>query len=71
MTEPETARSEEELLFSLVRERYGSRLNPEELESVRKGMAAIVETARALRTVRLDNADAPLLPHRPDASPRP
>ena len=71
MTEPEAPRSEEELLFSLVRERYASRLTPEELESVRKGLAAIVEGARALRAVRLDNADGPLLPHLPDAPLRP
>jgi len=71
MSEPEAARSEEELLFSLVRERYASRLTPEELEAIRTGLASIVEGARALRAVRLDNADGPLLPHLPDAPPRP
>jgi hypothetical protein len=71
MREPEAARSEEELLFSLVRERYASRLTPEELAAIRTGLASIVEGARALRAVRLDNADGPLLPHRPDAPPRP
>jgi hypothetical protein len=71
MGEPEAARSEEELLFSLVRERYGNRLTPEELEAVRTGLAAIVEGVRALRAVRLDNADGPLLPLRPDVPPRP
>jgi hypothetical protein len=58
----DTARSEVDLLFALVRERYGSRLTPEELEHVRTGVAAIVEGARALRAVRLDNADGPVLP---------
>jgi hypothetical protein len=71
MTEPEVARSEEELLFSLVRERYASRLTPEELEAIRTGLAGIVAGVRALRAVRLDNADGPLLPHLPDAPPRP
>jgi hypothetical protein len=59
------ARSEVDLLFALVRERYGSRLTPEELEHVRAGVAAIVEGTRALRAIRLDNADGPAL-----ASPR-
>ena len=71
MSEPEAARSEVELLFSLVRERYGSRLAPEELEAIRTGLGAIVTAARALRAVRLDNADGPILPHLPDAPSRP
>ncbi len=71
MTEPEMARSEEDLLFSLVRERYASRLTPAELEAIRTGLASIVEGARALRAVRLDNADGPLLPRLSDAPPRP
>jgi hypothetical protein len=62
MDDQEAARGEAELLFALVRERYGGRLTPEELEAVRKGVATIVEGAQALRAVRLDNADAPLLP---------
>jgi hypothetical protein len=49
-----------------VRARYGSRLTPEELAAVRSGVAAIVEGARALRAVRLDNGDGPLLPRSPD-----
>ena len=67
----EAARREAELLFSLVRDRYGSRLTPEELEAVRTGVAAIVEAARALRAVPLDNADGPLLPLLPDHPPSP
>jgi hypothetical protein len=62
----EQARSEAELLFSLVRDRYGNRLTSEELEAVRTAVEAIVEATRALRAVRLDNADGPLLPIRPD-----
>jgi hypothetical protein len=58
----DTVRSEVDLLFSIVRERYGRRLTPEELEHVRAGVAAIVEGARALRAIRLDNADGPALP---------
>ncbi len=64
------ARSEAELLFSLVRDRYGDRLAPEELEAVRTGVVAMVEAARALRAVPLDNADGPLLPLQPEVPRR-
>jgi hypothetical protein len=66
MTDPGPGRTEAELLFALVRERYGSRLSPDELEAVRAGVAAIVEAAQALRAVPLANADSPLLPLRPN-----
>ena len=69
MSEP--APSEVERLFAVVRERYGSRLTPEQLEAVRTGVAAIVEGARALRAVRLDNADGPILPLPRDVPPAP
>ena len=62
---------EVDLLFALVRERYGHRLTPEELEAVRTGVSAIVEGARALRAVRLDNADGPALPPPLDVPPAP
>jgi hypothetical protein len=63
--------SEADLLFALVRERYGDRLSPEELEAVRASVTAIVDGARALRAVRLDNADGPLLPLPRDVSTAP
>jgi hypothetical protein len=69
VSEPIT--SEGDLLFALVRARYGNRLTPEELEAVRAGVAAIVDGARALRAVRLDNADGPLPPLPPDVAPAP
>jgi hypothetical protein len=67
VSEPEA--SEVDLLFTLVRERYGTRLTPEELEAVRTGVAAVVEGVRALRAVRVDNADGPLLPLPRDIPP--
>jgi hypothetical protein len=70
MSDPESAGQEAEHLFALVRERYGSRLTADELEAVRGGVAAIVEAARTLRAVRLDNADGPALPRSLDAPPR-
>ena len=71
MSESEAARSEAEILFLLLRERYGSRLTLEDLQAVRTGLEAIVEGAQSLRAVKLDNADGPLLPRRPDVPPAP
>ena len=66
MSESGATRSEADILFLLLRERYGSRLTLEDLQAVRTGLAAIVEGAQALRAVKLDNADGPLLPRPPD-----
>jgi hypothetical protein len=66
MTEPAAGQDEAGLLFSLVRQRYGERLTAAELEAVRTGVATIVDAVRALRAVRLDNADGPALPRFPD-----
>ena len=71
MSESEAARSEAAILFLLLRERYGGRLTLEDLQAVRTGLEAIVEGAQSLRAVRLENADGPLLPHRPDVPPAP
>lgn len=65
MAEAESPRDEVELLFMLVRRRYGRRLTSEQLEGVREGIAAIVDGARALRAVRLGNADEPFQPFVP------
>jgi hypothetical protein len=71
MSEPGAPASEVDLLFALVRERYGGRLSPEELDAVRTALAGIVDGARALRAVRLDNADGPLLPLLPEVPSAP
>ena len=71
MSEPQTGRSEAELLFEIVRARYGSRLTAEELESVRAGVGTIVDAVKTLRGVRLENADGPILPHVPPPPPGP
>ena len=51
--------SETELLFSLVRQRYGARLTPAELEEVRRDVEGIVQAAEALRAIELGNSDEP------------
>ncbi len=57
--------AEAERLFALVRDRYGDRLTPAQLDEVKKGVDAIVQAARALRAVRLTNADEPFQPFAP------
>ena len=49
-------------MLALVRERYGSRLDVDQLAGVRTALEGIVQAARALRAVRLTNADEPAQP---------
>jgi hypothetical protein len=60
MSEPAKPDPEADALFEIVRQRYGDRLTPEQADEVRKIVRAQVEAARALRAVRLTNADEPL-----------
>ena len=46
-------------MLALVRQRYGDRLAPDELEAVRTAVEGLVQAACALRAVRLTNADEP------------
>jgi hypothetical protein len=62
MSEAEAARAEVETLLALVRERYGSRLDADQLAGVRTAIEGIVQASRALRAVRLSNADEPAQP---------
>lgn len=57
--------AEVEAMLGLVRERYGDRLDAEQLAAVRTSIEAIVQAARALRAVRLTNADEPAQPFAP------
>jgi len=59
--------AEVERLFALVNDRYGDRLTSVQLDDVKKSVEGIVRAARALRAVRLQNADEPFppfVPHR-------
>ena len=62
MSDAEAARAEVERLLALVRERYGSRLDADQLAGVRTAIEGIVQASRALRAVRLSNADEPAQP---------
>ncbi|HUP36271.1 MAG TPA: hypothetical protein VNC82_12615 [Candidatus Limnocylindria bacterium] len=62
MSDTEAVRAEVEMLLALVRERYGSRLDADQLAGVRTAIEGIVQASRALRAVRLTNADEPAQP---------
>jgi hypothetical protein len=63
MSHPEA--DEVDILFALVRRRYGDRLGDTELADVRRAVQAIVEGARALRAVRLSQPAEPAQPFLP------
>jgi hypothetical protein len=56
---------EAETLFSLVKEKYGDKIAPEELEEVKKAVEKIVETSMELRKVELGNWDEPFTVFKP------
>jgi hypothetical protein len=55
----ETPDPETDTLLEIVRQRYGARLTSEQLDDLRKIVRGQVDAARALRAVRLTNADEP------------
>ena len=62
MSDGDAVRAEVETMLALMRERYGTRLDTEQLAGVRTAIEAIVQAFRALRAVRLTNADEPAQP---------
>jgi hypothetical protein len=50
---------ESEILFNLIKDRYGNQLSSKELEEVHKQVETIVETAKTLRSVNLKYDDEP------------
>ena len=62
MSDADAVRAEVDTMLALVRARYGSRLDAEQLAGVRTSIEAIVQASRALRAVRLTNAEEPAQP---------
>jgi len=56
---------EAETLFSLVKEMYGDKIAPEELDEVKEAVERIVETSMELRKVELGNWDEPFAVFKP------
>jgi len=65
VSEPAKPDPEADALCEIVRQRYGDRLTPEQLDDLRKIVGAQVEAARALRAIRLTNVDEPMQPFAP------
>lgn len=55
-----THSEEVDVLLDAMRQRYGDRLGPEELEEMRETLEGIVKGRESLRAVRLENPDEPL-----------
>jgi hypothetical protein len=51
--------SETEILFTLIKTRFGDQVTLEELEEMRKGLTAILDAAKAMRAIKLENGDEP------------
>jgi hypothetical protein len=51
--------NETEILFTLIKTRFGERVTSEELEEIMKGLTAILDAAKVLRSVKLENGDEP------------
>jgi hypothetical protein len=54
-------RTECEAAFDWLMRRYGDRLTPEMAEDLRGSVEAVARTVAALRAVKLENGDAPLV----------
>ncbi len=60
MSDEQSLQRECEATFEILRRRYGDRLTPEMLEGLRGAVQTVVKTVTAVRSVRLENGDAPL-----------
>ena len=59
------SKSESDLLFKIVEEKYGARLTEEQLAKVRTTVENLVETSEALRRVELDYTVEPFMVFKP------
>ena len=48
--------------LAIIKARHGTRLTPEQLEEIRKGIEALQDASRQLHTVTLENGDEPYPP---------
>jgi hypothetical protein len=71
MAMTDTPDPETDTLFEIIRQRYAGRLTLEQLDELRKIVGGQVEAARAVRAVRLTNADEPSQRFEPVTLPLP
>jgi hypothetical protein len=60
VSEEQEIQRECEAAFDLLMDRYGDRLTPEMRDGLRGSVETVVKTVAAVRSVRLENGDAPL-----------
>ena len=60
MSEEQEIQRECEAAFDLLMRRYGERLTPEMRDGLRGSVETVVKTVAAVRSVRLENGEAPL-----------
>jgi hypothetical protein len=58
-----------EHLLALIKERYGNRLTPQELDEVGASLIAILDGADVMRAVKLENGDEPSQTFKPEGDP--
>ncbi len=62
MTGDQGMREECEAAFNRLLSQYGDRLTPKMREELRESVEAVVKTVTGLRSVTLENGEAPLAP---------
>ena len=64
--EPDPNRTlEQDLLFAVVKEKYGHLLTEEQMEEVRRAVVGLRDVVRPLRSIRLTNAVEPFATFKP------
>ena len=61
MSDERGIQQERDAIFDWLMERYGDRLTPEMAEGLRGTVEGVVKTVTAVRAVKLENGEAPLL----------
>ena len=61
MSEEQGIQMECQAALNLLIRRYGDRLTPEMVDGLRESVETVVRTVAAVRSVRLENGDAPLV----------
>jgi len=51
--------NEADHLFEIIKARYGDRVTAAELDEMRKGLDAILDSAKAMHAIKLENGDEP------------
>ena len=59
------SKSESDLLFKIIEEKYGAKLSEGQLAKVKAGVEKLVETAGVLRKVKLDYTVEPFMAFKP------